>query len=316
MTKIHLDTDLGGDIDDLCALAMLVKLPDVQITGITTNTENDGKRAGYTKYALRLAGREDIPVKAGADVSGGYFRGKPGLPKETDYWPEAIEPSPSPLDEALELLKNSIEQGASIIEIGACTNLRLLDEKYPGILKGAKIFFMGGYIYPTREGFPQWGNDMDWNIQADVNSAKYVLENSSPTLIPLTVTVETSLRRSYLETLKQSGDLGTLIARQAEAFAKEYENEEKIGKTYNGLPNDIINFQHDALSVAVALGWEGVTLQEVPLSFSIKDGFLHETIDPQGKKMKIVTQVDGQRFGDFWLKTVSFEQTLPSQSRK
>ncbi len=25
MTKIHLDTDIGGDMDDVCALAMLLK---------------------------------------------------------------------------------------------------------------------------------------------------------------------------------------------------------------------------------------------------------------------------------------------------
>lgn len=28
MTLIHLDTDLGGDIDDLCALAMLLRWPE------------------------------------------------------------------------------------------------------------------------------------------------------------------------------------------------------------------------------------------------------------------------------------------------
>ena len=31
--KVHLDTDLGGDIDDLCALAMLLRWKDVEITG-------------------------------------------------------------------------------------------------------------------------------------------------------------------------------------------------------------------------------------------------------------------------------------------
>lgn len=28
MIKIHLDTDIGGDMDDLCALAMLHEIPD------------------------------------------------------------------------------------------------------------------------------------------------------------------------------------------------------------------------------------------------------------------------------------------------
>ena len=66
--------------------------------------------------------------KAGADVSGGFFRYAPGY---LDYWPERIDPSPNPLDEALELLKNSIEQDATIIAIGQYTNLALLDKKYP-----------------------------------------------------------------------------------------------------------------------------------------------------------------------------------------
>ncbi len=35
--KVHLDTDLGGDIDDLCALALLLRWPEgVQLTGVTT----------------------------------------------------------------------------------------------------------------------------------------------------------------------------------------------------------------------------------------------------------------------------------------
>ena len=77
---------------------------------------------------------------------------------------------------------------------------------------------MGGYIYPPRPGFPGWGNEMDFNVQVDVLSAKHVLENSNPTLVPLSVTVETFLRRAYLDDLRRSGALGRLIARQAEAL--------------------------------------------------------------------------------------------------
>jgi len=42
MTKVHLDTDLGGDIDDLCALALLLRWPGVEITGITTVIDDGG----------------------------------------------------------------------------------------------------------------------------------------------------------------------------------------------------------------------------------------------------------------------------------
>ena len=255
--SVHLDTDLGGDIDDLCALAMLLRWPErLHLTGITTVGELSGKRAGYARYALALEGRQDIPVAAGADVAQGYYRKELSLPPEERYWPEPVEPFSTSPDEAVQLLKKSIEQGATIIGIGPYTNLYLLDLQYPGILSQAKLFLMGGYVYPPRPGFPKWGNDYDFNMQVDVKSTKHVLLNSHPTLVPLPVTAETALRRAYLADLRKAGALGGLIARQAEAFAVDHQNELKYGKTCPGLPEDIINFQYDPLACAIALGWD------------------------------------------------------------
>jgi purine nucleosidase len=306
--KIHLDTDLGGDIDDLCALAMLLRWPgDIQLVGITTVAEAKGRRAGYVRYVLGLDGKDEIPVAAGADVSQGFYRyPELGYPAEQRYWPEPILPSPNLPGHAISLLKQSIEQGAAIIGIGPFTNLYLLDLEYPGILQQANLYLMGGYIYPIRAGFPQWGNDVDWNIQVDVTSAKHVLENSSPTIIPVTVTAETALRRAHLDDLRRSGAVGQLIASQAEAFAIDEENEKKYGETCEGLPKDIINFLHDPLACAIALGWtEGVEINEIPLKMELRDGWLHEEIDAQGKPAKVVTRVDGNLFNEFWIDTIS-----------
>lgn len=298
--KIHLDTDLGGDIDDLCALAMLLRWSGVEITGITTSAEENGKRAGYVRHALKLEGREEIPVAAGADS-----HLKHPYPDEQTYWGEFIAPSPNPLDEALSLLKQSIEQGAIITAIGPLKNLSLLEKKYPGILQKARLFLMGGYVYPTRKGFPQWSFKDDYNIQVDANSAEYVLKHSNPTLIPLSVTVETALRRKHLEKLETAGALGQLIARQAEAFAEDEKMEEKFGKTCDGLPSDIINFQHDPLTCAIALGWnEGVKITQIPLKMELKEGLLHQIIEAEGKPTQIVTRIDGNKFSEFWLETV------------
>jgi purine nucleosidase len=307
MQKIHLDTDLGGDIDDLCAFAMLLRWSeDVHLIGITTVAETNGRRAGYVRYVLGLEGRSDIPVAAGADVAGGFYRyPELGYPDEQRYWPERIVPAPNPLDDAIQLLKQSIEKGATIIAIGPYTNLYLLDLQYPGILMKAELFLMGGYIYPVRSGFPQWGNEMDWNIQVDVKSAKHVIENSNPTLIPLTVTVETALRRANVEDLRKSGALGQLIARQAEAFAIDEQNESRFGETCEGLPRDIINFQHDPLACAIALGWNaGVEIEELSLILEEKDGWLHEHIHSYGKSVRVVTKVNGPRFSEFWINKI------------
>ncbi len=303
MQKIHLDTDLGGDIDDLCALALLLRWPGgVELTGVTVVGDTNGRRTGYVRYVLALAGRGDVPVAAGADTAGGYYPYELGLPPEERYWPEPVAPSPNPPAEAVQLLKRSLDQGATLVGIGPYTNLYLLELEFPGILSTAKLFLMGGYVYPPRSGFPAWTNAFDFNVQVDVRSARHVLQNSSPTLIPLSVTAETALRRAYLAELRRGDALARLIARQAEAFAQDEQFDKKYGETYPAVPADIINFQHDPLACAVALGYtEGIEFETLPLRIEEKDGLLVERPDPLERPFRIVTKVDGPRFNQFWL---------------
>src|SRR5437764_12152035 len=136
--KIHLHTDLGGDTDDLCALAMLLTWPGVEIMGITTVAEDRGRRAGYTRYALALAGRPDIPVAAGADGSCGRYRSAIDWPPEEAYWPEPVAPAPTPLADALALLARSIEARARVVALGPYTHLPLLGEAHAGPLARAR----------------------------------------------------------------------------------------------------------------------------------------------------------------------------------
>jgi purine nucleosidase len=311
MQTVHLDTDLGGDIDDLCALALLLRWPGgAQLTGVTTMAENCGRRAGYARYVLDLEDKCDVPVAAGADNAGGYYPYFLGLPPEERYWPEAILPLCNPAGQAVKLLRHSIERGATIVCTGPLTNLALLEQRYPGTLAKANLFIMGGYIYPPRPGFPPWQHRHDFNLQIDIKSARLVLEHSSPTLVPISVTVETALRRAHLPALRHAGALGNLIVRQARAFAMD----EKLCERYTGdnpaLPRDMINFQHDPLAVAIALGWrDGVEIQELPLVIGEKDGSLTETVDPNGRSMRVVTRIDGERFNQFWVNCITSYQT-------
>lgn len=307
MLKIHLDTDFGGDIDDICALAMLLRWPnDIQLTGVTTVAEINGRRAGQVKYVLELEGRSSVPVAAGADISQGFYQYELGLPPEDRYWTEPVAPLPTASDEAVELLKKSVEGDATIIGIGPLSNLYLLETKYPGILRDARLFLMGGFAYPPREGYPRWRDEDDFNLQIDTGSAICVIENSSPTFVPITVTVETALRRKHLEALRKAGALGQLLARQAEAFADDEKIREKFSKTCDKLPNDIINFQHDPLCCAIALGWDdGVEISHVKLKTELKDGLLHRKIDVDGKPTQVVTKIDGERFSQFWVDTIA-----------
>jgi hypothetical protein len=90
-----------------------------------------------------------------------------------------------------------------------------------------------------------------------------------------------------------------------------------IGRTLNclGLPQtrtievdgeDTINFQHDPLTCAIALGWnDGVEISEIALKLEIKDGWLCQRVDDSGKPKRVVTRVNGGKFSEFWLSTVA-----------
>jgi purine nucleosidase len=305
--KIHFDTDLGGDIDDICALAMLLRWPqEIQITGITTVGEINGRRAGQVRYVLGLEGSNDIPVAAGADIAQGFYPYELGLPPEERYWPEPIAPVSNAAADAVQLLKASIDQGATIIAIGPYTNLFLLENQFPGSLQKNRLFLMGGYVYPPRAGFPQWTPADDFNVQVDVRSAQLVIAHSDPIFVPLSMTVETALRGSHLSALRKAGALGQLLARQAEAFAEDEKLGERLGAVCSELPGDFINFQHDPLACAIALGWnDGVEIAEISLQTVIRDGVLYQQIAAEGKPTRVVTKVDSDKFNDFWLNIVA-----------
>ena len=101
---------------------------------------------------------------------------------------------------------------------------------------------------------------------------------------------------------------------EVDAFAIDEENERKYGETCKGLPKDIINFQHDPLACAIALGWsEGIEISEIPLKLELMDGWLYEKIDGTGKPTRVVTKIDGDRFNEFWIKTISARSESPNR---
>ena len=71
MALVRVDTDIGGDTDDLCAIAMLLERPRVELAGVTTPSDEGGMWARLACCVLRFAGREDVAVAAGRRVSSG-----------------------------------------------------------------------------------------------------------------------------------------------------------------------------------------------------------------------------------------------------
>jgi purine nucleosidase len=297
---IHLDTDLGSDTDDLCALAMLLGWEGVELVGVTTNTDPGGIRAGFTEYALRLARREGVPVKAGAAGSMSGLFAPLAFP---DYWPEPIAPRPARAGEALALLEANAEAGATVVAVGPFTNLAMLEVARPGLLASGGVVVMGGHVTTPRAGLPRWGVHDDFNVQQDRFAARIVFERCRPIVVPLAVSIEVVLRSAHVKRLRAAGPLGRLLADQAERHARDNRRAE-LGRSYPGLPNDLLNFQYDPLACAVALGWDGVAIEEVPTRLDLGEARLHMVREDGRPALRVVTGVDGPALEEAWVQAV------------
>jgi purine nucleosidase len=307
--RIHLDTDLGGDPDDVCALTMLLGWPGVEITGITTNSDPEGLRAAYVEHCLHLAGRNGIPVAAGAGVSMTRLQRADPVTKDERYWPAHLTPRPSSPGAALDLIHASIDRRASIVGIGAFTNLAMLEIARPGSLDRAPVILMGGWVAPPADGLPAWGPAMDWNVQFDTHAAETVVNATRDlTLVTLAATMRAHLCQADLPRLRNAGPLGEMIARQSEARAREARMGE-LGRNHAGLPDDLLNFHYDPVACAIALGWSGAEIQEMRLRPLLENGVLHFQPDPRGRPVRIVTDVDGEQFRERWLNAVEAAQS-------
>jgi len=63
------DADIGGDIDDTWALVMLLKSPELDVKLVTTDAGNARYRAKIVARLLEVAGRTDIPIGLGLQLS-------------------------------------------------------------------------------------------------------------------------------------------------------------------------------------------------------------------------------------------------------
>jgi hypothetical protein len=77
------------------------------------------------------------------------------------------------------------------------------------------------------------------------------------------------------------------------------------GRETQGLPDDLLNFHYDPLACAVAAGWDGARVEELELRTHKEEGVLAFPEEPGGRKTRVVTEVDGPRFEEEWLRAVA-----------
>lgn len=300
--KVHLDTDIGGDTDDLCALALLLGSPEVELVGITTCADAEGRRRSFAEHALRLAGRTGIPVATGARGFLGGLEHFPGV-QDARYWPGLEKLPPTPPGRGLELLEASALAGATIVAIGPYTNLALLETLRPGVFRNTQVVTMGGYLGLPPPEFPQWPASYDYNVQADRIAARVVFEKLDPLIASLNVTLQTGLRGRDVSTLQMGGPLARLLALQGQLHNADH-NFSGLAAANPKLAPDLLNFQYDSVACAAALGWGCLDVQEQHLAL-VNDGpeLLFREI-PGTPARRLVSTIDGPAFAMRWLETV------------
>ncbi len=197
---VFVDTDIGDDIDDALALALLLCLPEVSVVGISTVFGDTYLRARLAAYLLQTYGYPEVPVAAGQELPL-LLRHRPSGVCQATVLPEKLAlPLSSLSGPELLIQKARMYPGQlTLLCLGPLTNVALALQQEPNL--GSllqQVFFMGGASRISRP---------DWNVRSDAQAAHILLEARLPvTMIGLNVTASCHL---------QSGDVARLNSAQS-----------------------------------------------------------------------------------------------------
>jgi purine nucleosidase len=254
-TRVILDTDIGTDVDDCLALALILGSPELTLEGVTCVYGDVAHRARMVRKLLALAGRSDVPVFAGA--------AQPLLGKRSVYWaghegvgllePADQELRPAP-EHAVDYLVRTILANPGqihLLAIGPLTNLALAFRREPQLPAAlAHLTIMGGVCRGAqRLDLPY----SEHNIRCDPEAAHIVFASGAPiSLVPLDVTTLVQIRPPDVARIRASATPFHLAVASQVALYPPFQSR---GFTH----------LHDPLAAATVaepdlLGWESVHL--------------------------------------------------------
>lgn len=220
--QVILDTDIGSDVDDILALAMLLGSPECELTAVCTVYGDTVLRARMVRRAYRLARRQAPPIAAGARET------RSGRPVWWAGHEGALMPdlAAEPVDETLDA-PALLRSGTTIAAIGPLTNVA---DAVSGPHRVEQLIIMGGDF---------GSDDAEHNVRNDVAAARTVFDAGVPALVTgIDQTRRVILGDEAVEAIRSCGELGELLVAEIHQFR------EWLGKP--GSP-------HDALAVLAAI---------------------------------------------------------------
>ena len=208
-----LDADSANEIDDLYAIAYLLKKQDVKLVGITSaqwfhlysGDSTMWKSHKLNQELVALAGKTNaLPVVLGADRIMG------------DPW-GGFAPRKSPATDFIiaESHKLIAGQKLDVMCIGASTNLASALALDSTLHQRIRVWVLG-FKYDVDQGV--WDKD-EFNIRRDLNAANYLLNHEGLELHVMPISVARQYTWPKAETyarLDQSGEVGVYLKRKWE----------------------------------------------------------------------------------------------------
>ena len=176
---VIVDADLGDDIDDAFAVALLLHAPELHVLGVTTAFGDTALRARLAAWMLRQAGRADIPVAAG-----------PSTPPRTRFtqarlasrgavrdWPDAVAFT-------LAQLRGHPAHSITLLALAPPSNIAAMIARDPVAFRRlARVVMMGGAI---RVGYGGGKPVAEYNLAGDPGGMRRLLASGVPvSLLPL-----------------------------------------------------------------------------------------------------------------------------------
>lgn len=204
MHKVILDTDLGTDVDDALALAVLLGSNEVDLIGITTVYGDVRLRSAIAMHICSMAGRA-IPSYLGESkpISGreAWMSGLEGknIKNLDSFTPQAI----SAVDFLVETV-NAQPKAIDVIAIGPLTNIARAIQSSQEFEKNIKrVWIMGGDFTQSK---------VEHNFKCDVDAARIVLESKIPiSILDLPNSQKTIIRMQEIEKIAKAPQLGSLL---------------------------------------------------------------------------------------------------------
>jgi inosine-uridine nucleoside N-ribohydrolase len=184
------DTDIGTDIDDAYALAVIIHRPEFELLGVTTVSSDAVERARLAAKLLAVAGGKwsRVPVYAGGST--------PAQNMRQVEWARGFSSAALHTTGGVEFLRREINKrpgAVTIIAVGELTNVAVLLESEQGIARKIKaISLMGGAIHRGYAGGSK--AEPEWNIKSNAKAAQVVFSSGVPLLVaPLDSTADLKL---------------------------------------------------------------------------------------------------------------------------